>query len=350
MCPRSLFLSWFAPALLLALGSIPAGAQIPHLLNYQGYLVDAASQPVNATVTMTFKLYGAAVGGSALFTESQSVTVSNGIFDAAIGAVTALTLPFDVPYFLGVTVSPDTEMTPRQAVLASPYALRAAGVDATAVLPGAQITGSITVATLPATQLSGTVGTAQIANSAVTPAKLSANYAGSASAGGPSTTALALNANGGNCAPGQFASGVDAQGNAEGCAAPPQGTVTSVGTGAGLTGGPITGSGTIAIDPASATLTGNFFRQGGNAFGALANTTAILGTNDGNALDVRVNGGRALRIEPNATSPNLIGGNAFNGVGANKVGSVVAGGGQLAIALNGVDANFGVVGAALATP
>lgn len=62
MRPRSWFISWFAPAILLALGSVPAGAQIPHLLNYQGYLVDAASQPVNATVTMTFKLYGAAFG------------------------------------------------------------------------------------------------------------------------------------------------------------------------------------------------------------------------------------------------------------------------------------------------
>ena len=48
------------------------------------------------------------------------------------------------------------------------------------------------------------------------------------------------------------------------------GTVTSVTAGNGLTGGTITTSGTIAVDPASSTLTNNFFRQGGNAFGTTA--------------------------------------------------------------------------------
>ncbi|MFO1306010.1 MAG: tail fiber domain-containing protein [Burkholderiales bacterium] len=101
------------------------------------------------------------------------------------------------------------------------------------------------------------------------------------------------------------------------------GTVTSITAGAGLTGGVITTSGTIAVDPASSTLTGNFFRQGGNAFGA----TAVLGTTDDNAIDIRANGSRVMRYEPNAISPNVIGGSPANSVTAGVRGATIAGGG-----------------------
>ena len=101
------------------------------------------------------------------------------------------------------------------------------------------------------------------------------------------------------------------------------GTVTSITAGNGLTGGTITTSGTIAVDPASTTLTSNFFRQGGNAFGA----TGVLGTTDNNALDLRVNGGRVMRYEPNAISPSVIGGNPLNNVSAGVRGATIGGGG-----------------------
>ncbi|MFO1310823.1 MAG: tail fiber domain-containing protein [Burkholderiales bacterium] len=101
------------------------------------------------------------------------------------------------------------------------------------------------------------------------------------------------------------------------------GTVTSITAGAGLTGGTITTSGTIAVDPASATLTGNFFKQGGNAFGA----TAALGTNDNNAVEIRGNGARMMRYEPNAISPNVIGGSPANTRYPNVRGATIAGGG-----------------------
>lgn len=49
-------------------------------------------------------------------------------------------------------------------------------------------------------------------------------FAGSASEGGPATTALALNANGGNCSAGQYPLGVDASGAVEGCTVDDTGT------------------------------------------------------------------------------------------------------------------------------
>jgi hypothetical protein len=133
------------------------------------------------------------------------------------------------------------------------------------------------------------------------------------------------------------------------------GTVTSVGTGTGLTGGPITSSGTIAADTnylqrrvgstcavgssiraiaADGTVTcqatgpANAFAQGGNAFGnLLPNSTAILGTTDANALDVRVDNSRVMRYEPNAISPNVIGGSVVNIVTPGVRGATIAGGG-----------------------
>ncbi len=102
------------------------------------------------------------------------------------------------------------------------------------------------------------------------------------------------------------------------------GTVTSITAGAGLTGGTITTTGTMAVDPASTTLTSNFFRQGGNAFAG----TAVLGTADNNALDIRVNGSRVMRYQPDAVSGNVVGGNAANSVTAGVRGATIAGGGR----------------------
>jgi hypothetical protein len=66
--------------------------------------------------------------------------------------------------------------------------------------------------------------------------------------------------------------------------------------------------------------------QGGNAFGA----TAVLGTTDNNALDLRVNNARVMRYEPNAISPNVIGGSQVNSAAAGVRGATVAGGGVAA--------------------
>jgi len=64
-------------------------------------------------------------------------------------------------------------------------------------------------------------------------------------------------------------------------------------------------------------------QQGGNAFGA----TAVLGTTDGHALDLRANGERVMRFEPNTISPNVIGGSPANGATTGVRGATIAGGG-----------------------
>jgi hypothetical protein len=113
----------FTMVFLFVLGFSPANAAIPYTVNYQGYLTNAIGSPVNGTVSMTFSLYTAASGGTALWTEPQNVIVSNGIYSVILGSVSTLTpVAFDVPYWLGVRVGSDAEMTPRVQLTSVGYA------------------------------------------------------------------------------------------------------------------------------------------------------------------------------------------------------------------------------------
>jgi hypothetical protein len=70
--------------------------------------------------------------------------------------------------------------------------------------------------------------------------------------------------------------------------------------------------------------------------------TDFLGTSDNQALELKVNGARALRIEPYATSPNIIGGFSGNNVSAGEFGATIAGGGMSSYP-NNVIARWGTV-------
>ncbi len=71
--------------------------------------------------------------------------------------------------------------------------------------------------------------------------------------------------------------------------------------------------------------------------------TNYLGTSDNQALELRVNGTRALRLEPNATSPNMLGGYGANWLAAGVFGATIGGGGGSGN-LNRVTGIYGTVG------
>jgi len=98
---------------------------VPNLINYQGVLTQPNGTVVNGPVALQLSLYNVASGGTPLWQETQTVTVAQGVFNVELGAVTPLTLPFNVPYFLGVKAGSDQEMQPRQQLTSVPYALRA---------------------------------------------------------------------------------------------------------------------------------------------------------------------------------------------------------------------------------
>jgi hypothetical protein len=89
----------------------------------------------------------------------------------------------------------------------------------------------------------------------------------------------------------------------------------------------------------------------GNAWSLTGNSgatpgTNFLGTTDNQALQLHVNGARALRLEPNATSPNLIGGYSGNSVTAGVYGAAIGGGGESG-STNRVTDDHGAVGGGL---
>jgi len=73
--------------------------------------------------------------------------------------------------------------------------------------------------------------------------------------------------------------------------------------------------------------------------------TNYLGTSDNVALELRVNGLRALRLEPHANSPNLVGGRSNNSVTPGVHGAVIGGGGGPdPWAPNTITDHYGVIG------
>jgi Chaperone of endosialidase len=112
--------------------------------------------------------------------------------------------------------------------------------------------------------------------------------------------------------------------------------------GAGSAVKSVNADGTVVCEPVGGggvwSLTGNSGTTPGTNF---------LGTSDNTAFELKVNAQRALRIEPDATSPNLIGGFSGNSVAATHLGSVVSGGGASGAA-NHVETDYDFIGAGLA--
>ncbi len=116
---------------LLVVLCVSAGyAAIPETINYQGYLTDSAGEPVEGTMPMVFSLYDLPTEGTILWSESQNVSVSKGIYSVILGTGTPISgslgaLTFNTQYYLGIAVGGDPEMTPRQALTSVGYAFTA---------------------------------------------------------------------------------------------------------------------------------------------------------------------------------------------------------------------------------
>ncbi len=120
-------------------------AASPNLVGYQGVLRDGGGNPQTGTFAVTFTIYVAPAGGAGIWTEAQSVTTDvNGSFSIMLGSITALdeTVFSGENSYLGVTVSPDPEMTPRQRLGSVPYAHRVGTVDSAS---GGTVVGDVVI-------------------------------------------------------------------------------------------------------------------------------------------------------------------------------------------------------------
>ena len=303
---------WVALVLALALlvgGLVPAQAEpLSYLFTYQGQLQQSGSA-VNGTCDFQFSLWDAAGSGSPPAGGNQiGSTQAAGGWPVTDGLFT-LPLGFGFDAFTGVArwlqiavrcpdgSGPYTTLSPRQALTAAPYALYA---------PSAGSAGDLSCM--------GCVGPGDLASGAVTSSKIAT--------GTIQTSNLAFT----------------------------PGSLTSITAGTGLTGGTITTNGTIAAnigttagtvaagdhthDNAYWSLTGNGSTSAGADF---------LGTTNNQALELKANNTRALRLEPNDHSPNLIGGHFGNTVTDGAVGATIGGGG-LGGEVNRVTDDYGTIG------
>ncbi len=110
--------------LILAVACSAFG-QVPRTVSYQGRLTNDTGTPLDGTYSITFSLYDVATGGTALWSETKDIAVSQGLFSTALGDTAPFgnSVKFDNQYFLGVKVGDSSEMTPRQALQSAPYAL-----------------------------------------------------------------------------------------------------------------------------------------------------------------------------------------------------------------------------------
>ena len=111
---------------------------IPQMLSYQGKLTDTLGQPVpNGNYALTFRLYTQPSGGSAIWTEAQTVMVKSGLFSALLGAVTPIgSLPDAGALYLSLQVAADPELSPRLRIASAAYAYLSARAASSDLLQG----------------------------------------------------------------------------------------------------------------------------------------------------------------------------------------------------------------------
>ncbi len=108
-----------------ALAKAQSAGTAPAFLPVQGFLTDAAGQPIDGQTDLTLSLYATAIAGSVLYQETQTVMVDHGFFTLYLGQNWPLDLSLFRDHgqlFLGVQVGTDAQMSPRLVLGTTPYA------------------------------------------------------------------------------------------------------------------------------------------------------------------------------------------------------------------------------------
>ena len=172
-----------ALAFLLMLVTVSAFSQsvVPPTMNFQGRLAkpDGTPVPDNAAQPITFRLFAAATGGTALWSQTGNVAVYNGAFAVVLdfsagftGTNTLASVFFSNPY-LEIQVGNAAAISPRQTFRSVAYAFNA--ITANTVPNGSIGLNQLANGLLNFSNIAGQVTGSQIANGTIT----SANFASS---------------------------------------------------------------------------------------------------------------------------------------------------------------------------
>lgn len=125
----------------------PIMSDVPAAINYQGQLTNGTGDPVpNGTYTVVFTIYDAASGGETKWTETQSVSTTDGLFAVLLGSINPIadTVFVQSPRYLGAKIESDAEMSPRTMLVTIPWSFRVGSVDGAT---GGNITSKVSIGT-----------------------------------------------------------------------------------------------------------------------------------------------------------------------------------------------------------
>ena len=110
----------FLPLLTLIL--ISCGTTIYPTFSHQGKLLDSSGNPVaDGNYTVVYRLYHEVTDGTAVYTDTNTVAITDGYFNSSFGAIDVDPKIFSERTWLEVTVNGET-LAPRQYMQGAPYA------------------------------------------------------------------------------------------------------------------------------------------------------------------------------------------------------------------------------------
>jgi hypothetical protein len=159
-------LSWAADNTNIILQQ-PDAITIPHMLNYQGKLVNLTGSPVtDSTYSITFRLHTNSSSGVSFWNETQNVQTLSGLFNVLLGSVSSIeSIPQSGNCYLEMQVNPNSAMAPRIRITSSAYAYLAKKADTANYALSAPLTRPI----------SPPITTSEITDGAVTTDKIQDN-------------------------------------------------------------------------------------------------------------------------------------------------------------------------------